>query len=65
MPTSTTAAKARILPRLLNLASLMFPISIDAEGETYGNMPHSNILLATGAAILSMNATRACESLRR
>ena len=28
-------------------------------------MPHSNILFKTGAAILLMNATRACSSSRR
>jgi hypothetical protein len=38
--------------------------SSDADRAAHGNMPHSNILLATGAAIRLMKASRACESLR-
>src|SRR5271156_2050287 len=34
-------------------------------GYDQGIMPHSNILLATGAATLSMNIWRICGSLRR
>src|SRR6266576_3898710 len=38
---------------------------LQGKAEREVGLAHSNILLATGAAILSMKVTRACESLRR